>query len=60
MSTFDNFQIKKTAASGVSVDGAFACQLCNEVVDEAILLPDDGIIIWECSEGHKSKMKSPF
>lgn len=38
-----------------NVSGSFRCMTCNEKVRTA--LKKDGLLIWECTEGHKSSIK---
>lgn len=35
-----------------------ACQFCNEAVYEQTLYPTDKVLIWTCSQGHKSFMEN--
>jgi hypothetical protein len=57
---FDKFDVKKEPSEGQLIDGMFQCTHlgCFEVSYDATLYDDDGIIVWKCSEGHKSSMKS--
>jgi hypothetical protein len=43
---------------GLVIDGSFACMTCEEIVDEAVLLPVERIVAWECSLGHKSAIEN--
>jgi hypothetical protein len=38
------------------IDGSFACQECNEVIVKAMFDEDNRIIIWYCSENHRSQV----
>ena len=38
------------------IDGAFACQECNEVIVNAMFDEDNRIIIWYCSSEHRSQV----
>lgn len=38
------------------VDGSFTCQECNETVIKGMFDEDGGIIIWYCTENHKSQV----
>lgn len=42
------------------VSGAFACQTftCEYVIYEAKLIADEGILSWECPDGHMSKLEN--
>jgi hypothetical protein len=39
---------------GMTIDGSFTCMTCGEVVDEGMYFPVDSILIWKCSQEHKS------
>lgn len=55
MSRFDSVPAKpKEPINKVVVDGNFLCQTCGESVDEAFYLPEDHLLAWKCSSGHKS------
>lgn len=38
------------------IGGAFSCQVCNKIVDEAEMDRASAVISWKCSEGHESKV----
>lgn len=38
------------------IGGAFTCQTCNKVVDEAEMDRNTLIVSWVCSDGHESKV----
>jgi hypothetical protein len=38
------------------INGSFACQECPEILTEALLDEDNRIIIWYCSENHRSQV----
>lgn len=48
----------KEAPKGIVIDGSFSCMTCEEIVDEALLLPVERIVAWECSAGHKSVIEN--
>jgi formylmethanofuran dehydrogenase subunit E len=37
---------------------AVLCQVCGENVYEQRLYPADGVLVWQCSKGHKSFMEN--
>ena len=56
MSRFDNKEKNpnhKEKPVGVTVDGTFFCQTCDENCDEAILYNGQDLV-WKCSKGHTS------
>lgn len=40
--------------TGMDIDGSFMCQFCPEQVDEATYFAIEKILLWKCSQGHKS------
>jgi hypothetical protein len=36
--------------------GSFTCQECNEIVTKGMFDEDNSIIIWYCSENHRSQV----
>ncbi len=36
--------------------GAFSCQTCDEIVDEAEMDKNSGEIFWKCKNNHESKV----
>lgn len=38
----------------VPVEGSFECSACGEYVESAILIPEDRVLTWKCSKGHKT------
>lgn len=53
---------KKENISGEIVSGAFACQTmaCEQTVTEARYLDNEGLLTWECPEGHISKIENYY
>lgn len=43
---------------GVEWYASVQCQVCREDVDEQKLYPNDGVLVWTCSAGHKSYMEN--
>jgi formylmethanofuran dehydrogenase subunit E len=61
VSKLDDFLAKKEEpGAGDSVEwfAAVLCQLCGENVYEQRLYPADGVLVWQCSKGHKSFMEN--
>lgn len=57
MSRWDNLtrpQSSEREWDQVPVEGSFMCQVCDEFVDKAVYIPQEAILTWKCSEGHKS------
>ena len=50
----ENEKAKKTVYDQVAVEGNFLCQVCNVPVDAAVYLPQEHLLTYKCSEGHKS------
>lgn len=42
----------------VIIDGTFTCMTCDELVDEALLFPVEKILVWFCTEEHKSAIEN--
>jgi hypothetical protein len=38
------------------VDGGYSCQECLENVNKAYFNEEEGILIWYCTEGHRSQV----
>lgn len=57
MSRFDEF-LEKTAQDdapkGRELDGTFMCQSCPEQVDAAEYYQAQKLLVWTCSQKHKS------
>lgn len=47
---------KPTKENFPEVGGGFSCQECNEVVEGALFDEDNKIIIWYCSQEHRSQV----
>lgn len=43
---------------GMPFYGSVNCQTCGEAVDEQTLYPADGVLVWQCSQNHKSFMEN--
>lgn len=43
---------------GVLVDGTFACMTCDELCEEAQYFPVEKVLIWFCTEEHKSAIEN--
>lgn len=43
-------------SSGISMEGSFSCQTCNEVSNEAKYNREKGTITWQCSNRHVSSI----
>ena len=39
---------------GVPFFATVDCQVCGEYVDEQVLYPSESVLVWTCSEGHRS------
>ncbi len=60
MPRLEDFMLKKNpsgAAYKVSVDGAFSCNDCDEVVKKALWDERTGELEWKCSQDHISKAR---
>jgi hypothetical protein len=38
----------------VDFEGVYQCHFCDEKVYRAVYLPEEKILTWKCSNGHKS------
>ena len=47
---------KLTKENFPEVNGSFSCQDCGEIVVNAMFDEDNNIIIWYCSENHRSQV----
>lgn len=45
---------ESSSAQFVEYGGTFQCQFCDEFVNVAKFFPNEYVLMWECSEGHKS------
>lgn len=50
---------KKTVVTEDSIEmgGAFSCQTCNKIVDEAEYNRSEYYVTWVCPDGHVSKVE---
>jgi hypothetical protein len=39
------------------IEGSFECHVCRELVDDARYYPTESLLVWECSEKHKSHIE---
>ena len=46
------------APRGVLIDGTFACMTCDEMCDEAEYFPVDKILVWVCTQEHRSAIEN--
>lgn len=42
------------AQAGVEWSATVCCQTCGEDVEEQTLYPNQNLLVWSCSQGHKS------
>lgn len=56
MSKFDEFLAKteEERPRGMEIGGSFVCQTCYEQVEEAEWFQPERLLVWDCSQGHKS------
>lgn len=39
---------------GVPFDATVECQVCGEDVPEQVYYPTEKVLLWDCSQGHRS------
>ncbi|QGH76394.1 hypothetical protein SEA_DAUBENSKI_86 [Streptomyces phage Daubenski] len=42
---------------GILIDGTFVCMTCNESCDEAEYFPVEKILVWLCTNEHRSAIE---
>lgn len=47
-------EVNLDKANQMPFAGTYQCHTCDEIVDDAVFLPDLAILTWKCSKGHKS------
>jgi hypothetical protein len=45
-------------AHSVIIDGSFVCMTCEEICDEALLFPVEKVLVWYCTDEHKSEIEN--
>jgi hypothetical protein len=43
---------------GILIDVTANCMTCDDVVDEAEYFPVEKLLVWICTEGHKSAIEN--